>query len=125
MKTKVERNQSIDDDFDASSSHSTNFSMDENASEGCSSKMASTPCSEINNIKGENSQSQKNRSHGVDAIGNQEKTTDNKLFLNNRFLSQLENLEKIIWNYKLQENVATKKSHTASLPKEFVFKILM
>lgn len=123
-KTADSNNQSNDeadelDDMKISSRSTTSYSIDESTSECSSSKMTSTPCSEIN---ARNSRSHKNRPSQEQQPTSHE--IENKLFLNERFLHQLENLEKIIWNYK-QESRVSKKSQSASLPKEIIFKILM
>lgn len=59
--------------------------------------------------------------------------SDNRIYLDNDYISQLEQLEKLIWNYKLNDplffdaNSVNKNKHNgkALLPNEILFKILL
>lgn len=93
------------DDFDVTS-------LDENRFH---SKTNSTPSSD-NRFNFQNPKNPKQNTK-------QPYLNDNKTFLNNNFLSQIECLEKIIWNYKLENPIFNDKSIT--LPNEIIFKILL
>lgn len=119
-------NEENDDDFEIASSNSTNFSMDESASQfGSSKTAASTPSSNLTStvmaeLMGGH------RDAGKDVSKTLKDAKDSKLFLKNQFLSQLEKLEKMIWKYKQETPIANKnKNHSTSLPNEIIFKILL
>lgn len=114
------------DDFDVTSS---NVSLDENTSRLFDSKVTSTPSSEHQSNRfhrdATTSKRRNNKANNSQITHQHNEIRDNeKIFLCNAFLSQIENLENVLWNYKLQSSLFSEHQRL-SLPSEIIFKILL